>query len=109
MYLYDHIRSEITCGKYVGMVTLYVQTAFDRDNHEMLCEKINMAGIKSELNLNSRKQVAQVNGVTSSEQVIHTGVPQWSILGPWCYLIYINDIVTSVNCKLLMYMYADDT
>ena len=50
--------------------------------------------------------MVQVNGVTSSEQVIQTGVPQGVILGPWCYLIYSNDIATYANCKL--HIYADD-
>jgi len=110
MYLHDHIRSEISHGRYVGMVTLDVQKAFDSVDHDMLCEKIRLAGIDSEWfmsYLHSRKQVVQVNNNTSTEQIIKTGVPQGSILGPWCYLIYSNDIETSVNCKLLMY--ADDT
>ena len=54
-------------AKYVGMVTLDVQKAFDSVNHDSRCEKINLAGIESEWfrsYLNSRKQVVQVNSIT---------------------------------------------
>jgi hypothetical protein len=43
----------------------------------------------------------------SSELPIQCGVPQGSLLGPWCYLIYSNDIASCVSCTLILY--ADDT
>ena len=45
----------------------------------------------------------------SGSETITCGVPQGSVLGPWCYLMYSNDIASSVSCKLLMTLYADDT
>ena len=92
------------------MVMLDVQKAFDSVDHEMLCEKIKLAGIDPEWfrsYLHGRKQCVAVSNNVSSEQTIKCGVPQGSILGPWCYLMFSNDISSSVSCKLIMY--ADDT
>ena len=46
IYFHDYIRDEISKGKLVGMALLDVQKAFDSVNHEMLCEKIRLAGIE---------------------------------------------------------------
>ena len=110
IYLHDYIRQEISQGSLVGMVMLDVQKAFDSVNHEMLCEKIRLAGIDPEWfksYLQGRSQQVCVNNNMSTEQTIKAGVPQGSILGPWCYLIYSNDMASCVSCKLILY--ADDT
>ena len=111
VYLHDYIRSEVEKGKFIGMVMLDVQKAFDSVNHDLLCEKIRLAGIEPEWfrsYLSNRKQLAFVNGTFSGEQTIKCGVPQGSILGPWCYLIYCNDMPSCVS-KCQMIIYADDT
>ena len=56
---------------------------------------------------NIYKQTVCVNGVFSSQQTIQCGVPQGSILGPWCYLIFCNDMPSCVKCKMILY--TDDT
>ena len=109
IYLHDYIRSEISKGRFVGLLMLDVQKAFDSVNHEMLCQKIRLAGIDNtwfKSYLRDRKQVVSVNDCVSSEKTIICGVPQGSILGPWCYLMFCNDMSTCVSCKLILY--ADD-
>lgn len=57
--------------------------------------------------LSERSQVVSINGVMSSKHSILNGVPQGSLLAPILYLCYCNDMVTSVNSKLILY--ADDS
>ena len=51
--------------------------------------------------LSDRKQVVQVHGILSSENVT-CGVPQGSILGLLLFIFYVNDMY-SVNCQLILY------
>ena len=57
--------------------------------------------------LSNRRQCVEVNGVRSDFLPVTCGVPQGSILGPQLFLLYINDMITSVDCKLSLY--ADDS
>ena len=110
IHLHDYIRREIEKGNFIGMVMLDVQKAFDSVDHNMLCEKIRLMGIEPDWfksYLSGRKQRVLVNGVYSSDQIIKSGVPQGSILGPWCYLVYCNDMITCTKSNMIVY--ADDT
>ena len=57
--------------------------------------------------LTGRNQVVDIDGVYSEPREVTCGVPQGSILGPLLFLVYVNDMVSAVNCKLLLY--ADDS
>ena len=53
-------------------------------------------------------QCVVVNGTTSSEAEVRSGVPQGSVLGPLLFLIHISDI----NCEIAdstVSCFADDT
>ena len=45
-----------------------------------------------------RKQYVSVDGIQSEIESITYGVAQGSILGPFLFLLYINDLKYSVNC-----------
>ena len=105
------IRSEMGKGNMVGMVLIDLQKAFDTVDHAILLDKLRAIGVSStswfQSYLSDRRQCVEVNGTRSNFLPINCGVPQGSILGPQLFLIYINDMVTSVDCRLSLY--ADDS
>ena len=58
--------------------------------------------------LKNRKKFVSISGHISSSQVIQTGVPQGSVLGPLLFLLYINDLNKSIK-NWRAYHFADDT
>ena len=48
-----------------------------------------------------------MDGKSSQEYPVNVGVPQWSVLGPTLFLLYINDLLDDVSCNIAIY--ADDT
>ena len=73
-----------------------------------------MYGLRGKINqllksyLTNRKQYVSVNGSDSEIKSVTCGVPQGSSLGPLLFLIYINDLRTSLT-KTSCGHFADDT
>lgn len=55
-----------------------------------------------------RTQFVAIEGNHSSIKCIKTGVPQGSILGPFLFILYINEIV-HIDKTAHYIIYADDT
>ena len=113
LYLSDEIARALDDGKEIRSVFFDISKAFDRVWHGGLLHKIQNFGIKGKLfdwiksYLSDRSQKVILNGKSSNIIKTNAGVPQGSILGPFFFLIFINDIVLEVNCNIKLF--ADDT
>ena len=98
----------------VDVIYLDFTKAFDKVDHGILLNKLKKNGINGKIGvwihnfLWNRQQCVAVNGKTSSEAQVRSGIPQGSVLGPLLFLIHISDINyeiadSTVSC------FADDT
>lgn len=89
--------------------------AFDCVNHETLLLKLEHYGVKERAldlissYLGDRIQKVQINGAKSLGSKVKIGVPQGSILGPFLFLVYINDLPFMVENLTKIVLFADDT
>ncbi len=97
------------------MDTIFIdlRKAFDSVPHNELLMKLWRMGIADKLwlwfkdYLNNRKHYVQLGHVSSELLLVRSGVPQGSILGPLLFLIYINDMPTSISYSSCL-LFADD-
>ena len=80
--------------------------------HQKLLEKMKKYGITGNTHkwitsfLTSRKMKVIIDGFSSEEDVVTSGVPQGTVLGPILFLIHINDLPLVVDSQVRLF--ADD-
>ena len=106
------LASALNTSSQIDLAVLDFSKAFDKVPHQRLTRKLEYYGIRGNVNnwigsfLNNRQQQVVVDGETSSQAPVTSGVPQGSVLGPALFLVYINDITDNINSKIRLF--ADD-
>ena len=110
--LCDRISSAFDRREQVIGVFLDLSKAFDMVNHVIIFDELEHYGIRRlaldwvKSFFSERAQFVEFNNVRYSPQGISCGVPQGSILGPFFFILYVNDLN---NASLLdAVLFADD-
>ena len=112
--LSNEIYQNFSDNKFTLGVFIDLSKAFDTVNHDILLKKLTFYGINNlyltwfKSYLSGRTQYIQYDNSKTEMANISCGVPQGSILGPLLFLIYVNDLKSSLKI-LNPIMFADDT
>ena len=111
---YDEILENYLNGTETDVIYLDYAKAFDKVDHALLLRKVRHFGIGGKVYdwieqfLLGRKQTVVIDGHHSHSIPVRSGVPQGTVLGPILFLLYVNDLETSIH-KSTSRSFADDT
>ena len=116
--LVDYLTYKLDDGIIPINIYMYIDLskAFDTLIHCILLDKLSYYGVNGvtknllQSYLSNKHQVVDFNESTSDTLEIITGVSQGSVLGPFLFSVYINELPTCTDtCIFNMIMYEDDT
>ena len=108
----DELARNVEKGIQTDIAILDFSKAFDTVPHKKLLHKLKSYGIRGKLHtwitsfLCNRLMKVIVDGESSSETKVLSGVPQGTVLGPLLFLVHINDLPDHVTSSVRLF--ADD-
>ena len=111
--MYDHWVQAASQGQVSGAVLLDLSAAFDLVPSDILVRKLRVYGLDEgslawiESYLSDRFQAVWIDHVMSEFLPCEVGVPQGSNLGPLLFMLYVNDLASTLTCNIEQY--ADDS
>ena len=111
----ETVTSYVDQGTPMDLIYLDFSKAFDKVPRLRLINKLKAHSVDGNLLqwilswLTDRQQRVVINGKASSWNDVLSGVPQGSVLGPLCFIVFINDIDGVAGLVNIILKFADDT
>ena len=99
--LVEDLGRQLIQGKQTGLVLLDFSKAFDKISPKIYFLNSPNIGLKIRTLLLGRTQGVVLDGESSSDVPVTSGVPYGSVLGPLLFLLYINGLPQNIQSQVL--------
>ena len=102
----EHLARSVNDRNQTDLLILDFSKAFDKVAHKRLLLKLEYYGIRGlvlawiKAWLIGRTQQLALEGEFSEKSCVRSGVPQGTVLGPLCFLLFVNDIGNDITSNM---------